>query len=326
MKRIIRHYFVPHEGNSFRPHAFRMEATLGFFAFLLFIEITFLSTAIVFRTNPGLLADILSGAVINATNVERVAQGITPVTPNRLLETAAQRKADAMAREGYFSHISPNGKTPWAWLDEAGYNFTSAGENLAVNFIDSEDVERAWMDSVTHRANILNNTFREIGIGIAQGMYKGQNAIFVVQFFGTPTPTALAAPPLLPQQKSKPIAVKTPPTPSPLPAPKRTEQVKNASIEIVPPLPQLTEQSLMPPIPAPRPSLSTRLLGSSRATANYIFLILGTIALLGLILALFMRMHVYHPAALVQGSLLLIVVGALFILNFYVSLAHTAVL
>ncbi|HUX35833.1 MAG TPA: CAP domain-containing protein, partial [Candidatus Paceibacterota bacterium] len=108
------------------------------------------------------------------------------------LEEAAKMKAEDMAKNGYFAHTSPAGKTPWYWLDQAGYNFSYAGENLAVNFVGSEDVQNAWMASPSHKENILNPNFSEIGIATATGTYQGKEAIFVVEFFGTPAVSELA--------------------------------------------------------------------------------------------------------------------------------------
>jgi hypothetical protein len=97
-----------------------------------------------------------------------------------------------MAEKGYFSHTGPDGAQPWKWFREAGYRYEYAGENLAVNFNESEDVVNAWMKSPTHRANILKHDFTEVGIGVATGTYKGKEAVFVVQFFGKPAPEGAA--------------------------------------------------------------------------------------------------------------------------------------
>ncbi len=110
-------------------------------------------------------------------------------------------KADDMATKGYFAHTSPEGLTPWYWFAQVGYNYTYAGENLAINFNESKDVDTAWLASPTHRANILNSHYTEIGIATAQGMYKGVQATFVVQMFGTPVvfdykPTAKVSAPV----------------------------------------------------------------------------------------------------------------------------------
>src|SRR3989344_5300074 len=132
------------------------------------------------------LAAIYSNILVMLANKDRVAQNIAELKVSPLLEKAAQMKADDMAKRGYFAHNTPEGKTPWYWLGEAGYKYIYAGENLAVNFADSEDVEKAWMASPTHKSNIVNPKFTEIGIATSTGIYKGKEAVFVVQMFGAP--------------------------------------------------------------------------------------------------------------------------------------------
>lgn len=140
------------------------------------------------------MAAVISAVLVDLTNEDRKDEDLGTLTRNSVLDAAAQAKADDMAEKGYFAHNSPDGKTSWHWFREAGYSFSYAGENLAVDFDDSDDVEEAWMDSPTHRANILNGKFTEIGIATAVGTYKGQKTTFVVQMFGTPAKTTAAAP------------------------------------------------------------------------------------------------------------------------------------
>jgi len=120
------------------------------------------------------------------TNRDRTTANVKELKVNPLLEKAAQAKADDMAARGYFAHNTPEGLSPWYWLNEAGYKYVFAGENLAVNFNDSNDVQRAWMNSKGHFLNILNPRFTEIGIATSTGVYKNRIAVFVVQFFGAP--------------------------------------------------------------------------------------------------------------------------------------------
>lgn len=141
--------------------------------------------------HSGSLALVLPSVLTDLANTERTTYGLTQLSYNSLLEQAAQAKANDMATKGYFSHNSPDGVTPWQWVKEAGYNFAYAGENLAVNFTESINVNRAWMDSPGHRANILNNKFTEVGIATAKGMYKGRETIFVVQMFGRPAASSV---------------------------------------------------------------------------------------------------------------------------------------
>jgi len=135
-----------------------------------------------------LFTAVLPSVLINLSNHDRLTAQLPKLTVNSRLQKAAQLKALDMATRGYFSHNTPEGQTPWYWLDLVGYNYASAGENLAVNFDDSSDVDLAWMNSPSHRENILNKKYTEIGIATAKGMYQGQEAVFVVQFFGKPAP------------------------------------------------------------------------------------------------------------------------------------------
>lgn len=128
--------------------------------------------------------------LIELLNADRAANGLKPLAFNIKLGYSAYMKAKDMADKSYFSHNSPEGVTPWHWFKEAGYTYSNAGENLAVNFDDSESIERAWMDSPGHRANILSGKYNEIGIAAVKGVYKGKETVFVVQHFGTVMPAA----------------------------------------------------------------------------------------------------------------------------------------
>jgi len=116
-----------------------------------------------------------------------IIANVSELKVSPILEKAAQMKADDMASKSYFAHNTPDGKTPWYWLEQAGYRYIYAGENLAVNFENSEDVETAWMNSPGHFLNIMNPKYTEIGIATSTGIYKGREAVFVVQMFGKPS-------------------------------------------------------------------------------------------------------------------------------------------
>ncbi len=132
------------------------------------------------------LSAVYGSVLVALANDERSVNNAGKLTVNELLERAAQLKADDMALKGYFSHNTPDGKTPWYWFEQAGYKYEYAGENLAVNFTDSSEVHTAWTKSRGHFLNIINPRYTEIGIATSTGMYKGREAIFVVQMFGTP--------------------------------------------------------------------------------------------------------------------------------------------
>ncbi|MFJ8847078.1 sigma-70 family RNA polymerase sigma factor [Streptomyces cyaneofuscatus] len=106
-----------------------------------------------------------SGQVLQIVNTERAKEGCGPVTSNDLLATAAQRHSADMASRDYFSHTSPDGTDPGDRITAAGYRWSTYGENIAKGQRTPADVMRSWMDSPGHRANILNCSFKEMGIG-----------------------------------------------------------------------------------------------------------------------------------------------------------------
>jgi len=189
----IIHFFIPHEGNDYRPRLLQRAGMVGMFGLVVLSFTVANIQALLWQTSDYLVGAVLPAVVVDLTNQERTELALAPVTRNAVLDNAAQLKAQDMADNGYFSHDSPAGVTPWHWFKVAGYPFVHAGENLAVYFTDSDEVVDAWMNSPTHRANIVNSQYREIGIGTARGTYKGFDTVFVVQLFGTRALPAVVA-------------------------------------------------------------------------------------------------------------------------------------
>jgi len=144
------------------------------------------------QSSTWLVSTVLPAVVVDLTNEEREDLSAPILQRNATLDRAAQLKAKHMAENEYFSHFSPDGVSPWYWFDQAGYSYAHAGENLAIHFTDSSEVVEAWMKSPTHRANIVNSNYLEIGVGTAKGTYDGFETVYVVQLFGTQTATAAA--------------------------------------------------------------------------------------------------------------------------------------
>ncbi len=238
MKKVVKKYFVPHKGNRYKPHLLREMSAISILILIvvLFLIATF-GPSLLLRTKFG--AAIYSSVLVDITNTNRVAYNSTPLTVNPVLVKAAALKAEDMVKNSYFAHNSPAGITPWYWFGQAGYKFLYAGENLAIDFINSEDVAQAWMNSPTHRANVLNQKFTEIGIATAEGFYQGRATTFVVQMFGRPDPQAVASteqvtrPAETPQVVVVPQVVPTPQDRTPTAAvkgesvaPKKTQPIK----------------------------------------------------------------------------------------------------
>ncbi len=123
--------------------------------------------------------------LVSLTNDTRAEYRLTPLKSNQKLEEAAKLKAQDMFKNQYFEHISPSGSTPWQFIKQSGYNYTVAGENLAIDFTDLNATHNAWLMSPAHRANILDKRFQEIGIASISGQFQGRQTIITVEMFGT---------------------------------------------------------------------------------------------------------------------------------------------
>lgn len=127
--------------------------------------------------------------VILQTNDLRLASGLGTLKENLILDLAASQKLQDMISGQYFAHTSPSGISPWHWIEVNKYNFLSAGENLAIGFWSAEDTVKAWGNSPSHRENLLNSNFKEIGVAVAPARIQNTSGFLVVQLFGTPMVT-----------------------------------------------------------------------------------------------------------------------------------------
>ena len=182
----IKNHLIPNTENEHLPHLLKHRFLNFLFTLVIVLELSFLVQYFIVFNKTDYLALVLPNVLVEETNQKRLENNTNTLSTNSLLEQAALAKANDMASKGYFSHNTPDGKTPWYFLEQVNYKYKYAGENLAVNFTDSKDVVEAWMNSPGHRANIVKKEYTEIGIAVAEGIYEGRNAVFVVQFFGTP--------------------------------------------------------------------------------------------------------------------------------------------
>lgn len=341
MYRLFKKYFIPHPENDHQPHILRVEAVLIMLAAVFAMEVLFLAHVLVLGKS-GMLAAIIANVLVDETNNARLTEGVPALTIDSLLVRAATMKAEDMARAGYFAHTSPTGVTPWHWFDEVGYRYLRAGENLAVNFVDSDDVVHAWLNSPKHRENIENGKYTEIGIGTAQGIYQGKETTFIVQLFGLPAKAAAAevVGSTAIAQTFRPIAVLNENgEPEMLPKPAEVAGVKTpadnavivsgvAEVEAQLPVPKTNEIKRYA-------KLLERLASSPRTVAQTFYLALATLVALALAFAFFLRLpaealakegaHIPHPHIVKHGVLFLVIVGAMVLLNHYAALASAQI-
>ncbi|MHB8129461.1 MAG: CAP domain-containing protein [Mobilitalea sp.] len=115
--------------------------------------------------------------VLQLVNQERVKAGLSALTTNAIITSAANKRAQETVQS--FSHTRPNGSSFSTVLKEYGVPFNAAGENIAYGQKTPQDVVTGWMNSPGHRANILNSSFGKIGIGV----YQTNGVIYWTQLF-----------------------------------------------------------------------------------------------------------------------------------------------
>lgn len=157
--------------------------------------------------------------LLSSTNQRRADNGKAGLTLNSKLNASAQAKADDMVARDYWSHNTPDGQEPWVFIDAQGYNYKKAGENLAYGFSTSNDTVTGWMNSPSHKENMLDGAYTEVGFGFANSPnFVGTgNETIVVAHYGSPV-----------------LGASTEPAPTPAPQPVSQPQTQNAETQNTP--------------------------------------------------------------------------------------------
>jgi len=200
---LLKHLFSPHESNNQKAKILHNSSLLVIaFIFVLFqFSLGYVNK--IFPSVLGYAANISPSEVISLTNAQRQQNGLSPLIENKTLNAAAVAKGNDMLAKGYWAHFAPDGTSPWSFFAKFGYKYLHAGENLARDFSNASSAVTAWMNSPTHRENILNSNYREIGIGVVEGSLAGADTTIIVQFFGDP----ISSEPNIPAAKAKETSV-----------------------------------------------------------------------------------------------------------------------
>ena len=188
--------------------------------------------------------------LLAGTNAERTSRGLAALTINSKLNNSAKAKAVDMRDRDYWAHNTPDGDEPWVFFDAAGYDYQKAGENLAYGFSTSAETITGWMNSPSHRDNMLDGSYTEVGFGYVNSAdFVGTgNETIVVAHYGkalgasTPAPTPPAPEPepesepqSLPAEVTTPTPVIEEPDPEPEPEPEpEQEEEKEEPVEAAP--------------------------------------------------------------------------------------------
>lgn len=189
---IIKYLFVPQEKNNYRAKAIHLDFLTYYLVIALVLTFAYKTIGPNFHNILGFATDVTVDKLLELTNNEREDYGLSSLTYNKELSQAAQKKAEDMFEKNYWSHYTPDGLTPWDFILSSGYQYEYAGENLAKNFLFSNGVVDAWMNSVTHKENIVRKEYSDVGFAIVNGVLNGEQTTLVVQMFGKPSQEILA--------------------------------------------------------------------------------------------------------------------------------------
>jgi hypothetical protein len=191
----------------------------------IFLLALFLTLRVIFflflpSGHPILASDLTTQNILLAVNQQRQLRNLSLLNTNTLLMEAAQYKSNDMQARHYFSHIDPDGHYIWDEIVALGYTpYLELGENLAINFYDTDSLMSAWMNSPEHRANILLPGFEDQGMGLSLGtVSQGQYYSAITNTFGTLAPA--------PNPAKKPAAPSPSPSPSKRSSPAPADQVQ----------------------------------------------------------------------------------------------------
>lgn len=177
----MKNFFLPTEENAQIPKSLSKKSLLFYSIVLVVVKILAVSYFLFVPTTPITAHQISSSSLVSSINAARSAQGMNTLAPNAQLVEAANNRAIDMINRDYFSHDGC-----WAAFAAVGYQYQYAGENLAIDFATTQEVHNALMASPSHRANILNGNFTEIGVAAYEGEFEGRTTVIVVELFGTP--------------------------------------------------------------------------------------------------------------------------------------------
>jgi len=202
IRSFFRHYFLPHETNNYQARSLHPDFLMVYLVIAFCLSIFLKSTGF---NVLGFATDISVDKLYQLTNQEREKSNLPLLSYNQELAQAAAQKAQDMFQKNYWSHYAPDGKTPWDFILNSGYKYEYAGENLAKNFLFSDGVVSAWMNSPTHRENILKKDYSQVGFAVVNGILNGEQTTLVVQMFGKPlsSPLAVENQPAVPQVLAK---------------------------------------------------------------------------------------------------------------------------
>ncbi|MCK4745146.1 hypothetical protein KAS41_03730, partial [Candidatus Parcubacteria bacterium] len=239
---IFKEYFIPSEENGHRPKILRVKSLAIIAAVLVIIKMSVTGYLFFIYPNQAKMSELIAKNILELINVDRKNNGAGQLISNPVLNKAALAKAQDMIEKDYFAHKSPDGSMPWDFVNRSEYAYLFVGENLAMNFTSAQTAHKALMLSETHKKNILNNKYSDVGLAVITGVINGRKTNVLVQIFGGASGAKLAMasaeneqkdesePPVESEIIENPITKETDAVEQEIPAENPQVEVKEASI------------------------------------------------------------------------------------------------
>ncbi len=180
---LFEDYFIPHLGNNYQPKILRARSLLAIVLVLVLLKAAVVGYLFLTYPNQARMSADMAEQTLELINQARAQNNLPPLKFNPVLSAAAMAKARDMVAEDYFAHRSPGGLWPWDWINRSQYPYIYVGENLAMNFSSAQAAHNALMQSPSHKKNILNKNYKEIGIAVVNGKIDGRQTDVLVELF-----------------------------------------------------------------------------------------------------------------------------------------------
>jgi hypothetical protein len=231
---LFRDYFIPHSGNNHMPLILRTRSLTIITLLAVVLKFSLVAYLYFVFPNSGKADDVMIPKIFELINKERASAGFKPLLLDQTLANSALMKANDMVEKDYFAHTTPDGKKPWDFVSRDLYPYSIVGENLAMNFTTAESAHKALINSPSHKHNILNEKYQDVGLAIVRGDIGGKTTNVLVQLFSArvaldtsapiPAKQAIAEPEkteekvavLASESPKEPVTTSPAPTPSPV--------------------------------------------------------------------------------------------------------------
>lgn len=354
---LFKDYFIPNYNNDHRPKILRPKSLLWIVVLAVVIKVAILGYIFWLYPNQARMSEEIANQLVQLTNQERLANGFKPYHVNSELSAAALAKAQDMLEQDYFAHHSPDGRKPWDWIDRNNYRYLLVGENLAMNFSTSQAAHNALMQSLSHRENILNQDYEDIGLAVVSGDFDGQPTNILVEIFAQEQPPVQAATTVespstpipeaeLAEAKAQEIAIlsaqpalNNPTVSTPASQPEELAVADREPLEPVADANFIAPNESMPSRPAQvklSPNLlletnpnqevsSVEVAGDSQEGwltkiinwSRYLYLAVLAVLIICLLINIIVRISIQHKPVIIQTILVIILLGGLALVHFH---------